>query len=126
MNSNPLLQVKVEYENLGAENVKIIYLSGRITMANTTEISNKIKKYFNDESYNVIVDLGNIQYLDSKGMAMLLTLEKTVKENQGTLLLTKAKSFVQELFNLTNLDSYFTFVEDLDAGRAYFLNNPEK
>lgn len=126
MNTNPLIQVKVEYEKLGAENVKVIYLSGRITMANTMEISNKIKKYFDDENYNVIIDLVNVQYLDSKGIAMLLTLEKNVKENKGVLLLTKAKSFVQELFNLTNLDSYFTFVEDLDVGRNYFLNNNGK
>ena len=123
---DPLIQIKVEYEKLGKLNVKLIYLSGRITLSNSTEVSSKFQKIFDDENYNVIVDLANLQYLDSKGMAMLLTLEKTIKENNGHLIITKANSFVQELFNLTNLNSYFNFVEDLEKARTYFASKDAK
>lgn len=122
MNGDPLIQIKIEYEKLGKLNAKIIYLNGRITLGNSMEVSNKLKNLFSDENYNIIIDLSNLQYLDSKGMAMLLTLEKTVKENGGTLLVTKANEFVQELFNLTNLNTYFTFVDNLDKGRSYFTS----
>ena len=121
MNNNPLIQIKVEYEMLDNISVKIIYLSGRITLANSVELSNKLKKYFDDENYNVIIDLSDVQYLDSKGMAIILTLEKTIKENNGILLLTKSNPFVQDLFHLTSLETYFTFIEDINAGRSYFL-----
>lgn len=120
MTSNPLIPFTVEYEKLGQKNVKIIYINGRITLANSYEITNKLKKYFDDENYNMIVDLSNLQYLDSKGMAMLITLEKTAKDNSGILILTRPNDFIQELFNLTNLNTYFTFVADLEEGRKYF------
>lgn len=119
---DPLIQLKVEYEKLGLKNVKIIYINGRMTLANSMELSNKIKKYFDDENYNVLIDISHLQYLDSKGMAMLLTIEKSIKENNGVLLLTKPNSFIQGIFNLTNLETYFTFVKDLDEGREFFSN----
>lgn len=118
-----MVQIKAEYEKLGAYNVKIIYLSGRITLANSTEISGKLKKLFDDENYNVIVDISNLQYLDSKGIAMLLSLEKTIKDNKGRLIITRANEFIQELFNLTNLNTYFNFVANIDEGRALFLSS---
>ncbi|MDH4263425.1 MAG: STAS domain-containing protein [Spirochaetia bacterium] len=122
MSENPLVHVKIEFEKLGETNVKIIYLAGRITLANATEISKKIEKYFNDENYNVIVDLEKLEYLDSRGMAILLSLEKTVKENKGIFILTKANQFVHELFILTSLSTYFTFSNNLDDARSNFLN----
>jgi anti-sigma B factor antagonist len=121
MTSDSLVQVKVEYEKLGEINVKIIYLSGRVTLTNSTEISNKLKKYFEDGNYNVIINLEKLEYMDSRGMAILLTLEKTIKENNGLLLLTKANTFVHELFILTSLDTYFTFANDIEAARNQFL-----
>jgi len=115
-----LVQIKVEYEKLGQKNVKIIHINGRMTLANSMELANKLKKYFDDDNYNILMDFTNLQYLDSKGMAMLLTIERSVKDNHGILVLTRPNSFIQGIFQLTNLESYFTFVKDLDEGREYF------
>jgi anti-anti-sigma factor len=120
MSIEPLIQVRFEYEKYGKINVKIIYLTGKITLSNSMEVANKLKKNFTDANYYVVIDLSQLQYLDSKGMAMLLTLEKTIKENNGELVMTKPNKFVQELFNLTNLNSYFNFVKDIEDARSHF------
>ncbi|MES0490000.1 MAG: STAS domain-containing protein [Leptospirales bacterium] len=112
--------VRIEYENISNSVVKVVYLQGKITAMNGIEINNKLKNLFEDNNYNVIVDISEIDYMDSKGMAMLLTLAKTIDQNQGKLILSKPSAFVKELLDLTNLSSFFNIASDLASARNEF------
>ena len=109
--------VRIEYENINNNVVKVVYLQGKITAMNGIEINNKLKNLFEDSNYHVIVDISEIDYMDSKGMAMLLTLAKTIDQNQGKLILASPSTFVKELLDLTNLSSFFNISTDLNSAR---------
>ena len=112
--------VRIEYENINNIVVKVVYLRGKITAMNGLEINNRLKTLFEDDNFNVIVDISEIDYMDSKGMAMLLTLAKTIDQNLGKLILAEPSTFVKGLLDLTNLSSFFNISPNLDSARNEF------
>jgi len=121
MTPKGIFNVHAENEELGSEVIRIVSIEGTITASNSLEINNKLKKIFQEAHYDTIIDITRLDYIDSKGIAMLLTLNKTVKENGCTLLLTSSSEFIQSLFELTDLNNYFTSVENVEKGREYFI-----
>ena len=117
-----LLQLRVDFEEVGFQKVKVVRMNGKIISSNSLDLNERLKKHFQDGFYDTILDISELEYIDSKGMAMLLTLAKTIKQNGGTFLMTKPCQFVHELLELTNLDTYFDFVENIEAGLNVFRN----
>ena len=112
-----LKQVRIEQETAGDIVVKIVYLSGKITALNGLEINHRLRNLFDDGLYNVFIDISDVNYMDSKGMAMLLTIAKSVEQNNGVLVLVKPSLFVKELLELTNLNTYFSIVDSMEEAR---------
>lgn len=117
-----LLQLRVDFEEVGFQKIKVVRMNGKIISSNSLDLNERLKKHFMDGFYDTILDISELEYIDSKGMAMLLTLAKTIKQNGGTFLMTKPSQFVHELLELTNLDTYFDFVENIEAGMQVFQN----
>jgi len=116
-----LSPIRLEFENIEKKAIKILYLRGKITALSGVELNKKLHKIFDDLNYNVIIDISNVEYMDSKGMAMLLTLAKTIERNNGKLLLTRPSEFVKDLLDLTNLTSFFSIVNDLPEARKKII-----
>ena len=69
-----------------------------------------------------ILDISQLEYINSTGIALLLTIARTVEQNRGKMLLTKPTQFVQELFDMTDLSGRFVIMPSLDAAREQFRN----
>jgi anti-sigma B factor antagonist len=81
---------------------------------------------FRDELYETVaaadpariaVDLGNVDFLSSSGVAILVGLKRRVDGHQGKLVLFGAQPVVQDLFRVIRLNQYFTFADDEQAAR---------
>ena len=120
MDLDPLLRFKTEIKNSGDTKVLVLYFSGKITSDNIFDLNHKIKTIFKEGIYNCILYLSELEYINSTGIAMLLTIAKTIEQNSGKLVLTKPTSFVKDLFDMTDLDTRFEIVEDVDSALALF------
>jgi anti-sigma B factor antagonist len=65
----------------------------------------------------VAVDLGNVDFLSSSGVAILVGLKRRVDGHQGKLVLFGVQPVVQELLRITRLTQYFTFADDEKSAR---------
>ena len=120
MSLNQLLRVKTEIEQFNETKVVIIYFSGKITSDNIFDLNLKIKNIFSEGYYHCIIHLAGLEYINSTGIAMLLTIAKTIEKNNGKLVLTKPSTFVKDLFDMTDLDSRFEIVESLQTAKEVF------
>ncbi|MDH5717214.1 MAG: STAS domain-containing protein [Spirochaetia bacterium] len=117
MSVNPLLRLKVEIENIDGKKVIILFFSGKINSDNVFDINQRIKKVFEEGIYNCIIHLSELEYLNSTGIAMFLTIARTIEQNGGKLILTKPSDFVKDLFDLTDLESRFKFVNSMEEAK---------
>ena len=58
----------------------------------------------------IVVDLSKVPFMDSTGLAALISDLKIVRQNQGDMALTGVTPEVMRIFQITLLDRAFTFI----------------
>ena len=62
----------------------------------------------------IILDLSQVQFMDSSGLGVLVTLLKKVG-SRGDLIIAGVRGIVADLFKLTRMDRVFRLVANVDA-----------
>lgn len=96
-------------------NAAIIELSGDIIGGpETTEFSNEIKKLLADNKKNIIIDLGQVKFMNSSGLGMLISALTTVKKENGNLKLANITDKIESLLMITKLITIFETYQSVD------------
>lgn len=109
-----------ETQKVGGNPVNVITLSGKITSDNIFDLNAKVKSIFENGVYNCILNISELEYVNSTGIALFLTVARTVEQNQGNLYLIQPTPFVQELFDMTDLSGRFSIVPSLEVAYEKF------
>ncbi|MBI4473907.1 MAG: STAS domain-containing protein [Acidobacteria bacterium] len=99
------------------DDVVVIDLSGRITMGEgTLVLRENIQKMLNAGDLKFILNLADVDYIDSSGLGELVTSFTTVRNHGGQLKLLNLTRRVQDLLQITKLLTVFeTFNSETEA-----------
>jgi anti-sigma B factor antagonist len=99
------------------DDVVILDLSGRITMGEGTLIlRDQILKLLNAGDRKFLLNLEDVNYIDSSGLGELVTSFTTVRNQGGLLKLLNLTRRVQDLLQITKLLTVFeTFNSEAEA-----------
>jgi anti-sigma B factor antagonist len=99
------------------DDVVILDLSGRITMGEGTVIlRDHIQKLLNAGDRKFLVNLSDVDYIDSSGLGELVSSFTTVRNQGGQLKLLNLTRRVQDLLQITKLLTVFeTFNSEPEA-----------
>jgi anti-sigma B factor antagonist len=90
------------------DDVVIMDLSGRITMGEGTLIvRERIKKLLDGGDRKFLLNLSDVDYIDSSGLGELVTSFTTVRNQGGQLKLLNLTRRVQDLLQITKLLTVF-------------------
>ena len=92
----------------------ISFTVDKINALITDEIREGIDRLFNNSFSKVIIDLKGVEYIDSSGFGVFLSLLKTATNNKGVFKLCGISAEVMELFKLLQLHNVFTLYSNLD------------
>ena len=81
-----------------------IEIEGDISFSNAQDIRKEILSSMNKLEKTVIVNLSKVDFVDSYGLSIFITLLKRVKENGGELILEYPQLGVQRFLEITQLD----------------------
>jgi len=80
----------------------------------------------NKEIPVLIVDMGNVDFIDSQGLQKLLGCLKLMQSQKSNLVLTSQQSSVRLVFEITRVDQLFAIFPDVNAFLDQFtLTNSE-
>ncbi len=102
--------LKTEVANNSGKGIEIT-LEGEITQETTPQLKELFKNLqFSNalENNEVKLNLKKVYYIASVGVGVLVSLLRTIKENNGNLLLSNLNNDLVELFRITHLDKIFT------------------
>ena len=103
------------------ESVTIVDLSGRITLG---EASVVVRDLINDlmskGNKKVLLNLGDVDYIDSSGIGLLVSSFTTVRSQGGELKLVNLSRRIGDLLKITKLYSLFDVKDDEAAAVASF------
>ena len=89
------------------DNHVVVNLSGSIYVEEAAQIRESLIDYIEKGHKTFVVDLGNVDYIDSSGLGTLVAIQKRALQNGGSVIIKNLKGLVKDLFELTRLTKVF-------------------
>ncbi len=85
--------------------------TNKLNAVNSEEVKTEVGRHFDNPGAKVIMNLGNIGFIDSSGFGALLSVLKKARGNSGSLCLCCITPDVMSLFRLLQLHNIFKMCE---------------
>ena len=103
------------------DGITVMDLSGRITLGEgSVTIRDAVRDVLAKGSNKILLNLGNITYIDSSGIGELVSAFTTVKNGGGELKLLNLTKKVHDLLQITKLYTVFDIKDDEASAIAAF------
>ena len=103
------------------DGVSVLDLSGRITLGEgSVQLRDAIRDLIGKGQKGILLDLGDVNYIDSSGLGELVSAYTTAKNQGASLKLLKLNKKVHDLLQLTKLYTVFDIYDDEAGAIASF------
>ena len=88
-----------------------IEVHGNLDAQSASELRERVRTVVADTSgQRIILDMNQVPFMDSTGLAALISGLKSVRQNDGWMALANVTPGVMRIFQITLLDRAFTFI----------------
>jgi anti-sigma B factor antagonist len=114
----------LEIQEREREGIVILDLKGRLIVGEpVSDLREKVREMVSAGKLNIVLNLQNLEYIDSTGLGGLVISYTTVKKAGGALKILNLSQRNVELLVLTKLTTVFEiFDEEQDAVNSFFPN----
>lgn len=115
--------MEIEVKKLGST-IHLLILSGEMDMYNSHELKNAFLELVSSGIRGFILDMQDLQYIDSSGVSTLIFLYTTAKKKNLKLWFVNVKGSVLKVLELTKLTKIFPLAGSLESLLAQFKKKP--
>ncbi|WP_028306488.1 STAS domain-containing protein [Desulfitibacter alkalitolerans] len=112
------MEVKVD-KIKGAE---IVTVSGKIDAYQSIKLKDALNDIIDRGSKKIIVNLHDVNFLDSTTLGILISALKKIKNKGGEICITRLQPNVEEIFELTRLNKIFTIFSSNEEAIDFLAN----
>ncbi len=87
--------------------VTVMSLNGKLDAYYSIELENKINKVIAGGCNKILVDFGDVNYISSSGLRVVLSSLKKLKKSGGRIILSDLKPYVYEVFEISGFTQIF-------------------
>ena len=112
------MSLTLENEKLDLETY-IVTLTGRLLLGNAcADLEALLLRLVGRGAKTLIFDLRGVSHMDSTGMGRFIEAHRLLQSIGGSMRMVAATGAVREMFQVTRLDTIFTFYPSVEAARA--------
>jgi anti-sigma B factor antagonist len=116
--------IKISLDSSGAGSISIVRVDGVIDTMTAPELEKVMNSLLEQRKYNVIVDLGGVDYISSAGWGIFISNIREIRQNQGDIKLARMIPNVYEIFELLEFDSILRAFESIEKAKSDFDSLP--
>ena len=103
------------------DDIIIISLTGKIMGGpEATEINEEFNQLIDDKKLKVVIDLKEVEWMNSSGLGILIDAVTVLKNNNGALRLVNVSDRIVNLLKITKLDTVFDLRDSLEEAIKSF------
>jgi len=103
------------------EKCDLVTVKGRIDSYTAPNLSEALSTITKRNQFKIIMEMGDVSYVSSAGLRVLIDLQKTCKKaDLGEVLLVKIPQRVYETLELAGFVPLFKFYQNVESALAYF------
>lgn len=111
----------MDYQIEKHEDILILSLNGRLLGEHQTiALMEQVEEQIELGYVNFVIDLSNLEFINSTGLNFLLTLLTKGRKQDGEVLLCNLNELLSNLIITTKLNSFFTIAESRQEALAHF------
>src|ERR1044071_507396 len=109
-----------------ADDVTILDLSGKITIGEgSVQLREAVRRLLDDGKKKILLNLGDVSYVDSSGIGELVSSYTTTNNNGGELKLLNLTKKIQDLLMITKLLTVFETYDNESEARDSYKKQPD-
>lgn len=112
--------IRSEQERIGNNLVTVVTLPETLNAANAAEVRSSLSQIIDTPSTHLILDLSSVDFMDSMGLSVLISVLRACRSQERILKLCGLKKQVQMLFSVTGMDTVFQIYESTDQAKQEF------
>lgn len=98
----------------------LIKMNGRIDTYTAPKLQEAMDAVLDSGKHNIVFDMGDVDFLSSKGLWVLTETQKKCKKGKGKMVLVNTDEKIRKSFELVGMTDYFEIFEDLTAAVGSF------
>jgi anti-sigma B factor antagonist len=100
------------------ESSNVLALEGQVDLHVSPKVAASLAALMKQELARIVVDLSDVTYIDSSGLAVLINAAQTVETYGGKLMLAGVQPDVQSILEVAGLSQFFLVYPHVDAALA--------
>jgi anti-sigma B factor antagonist len=96
--------------------IYIIDVNGEMDLYNSYKLKELVMKMLEKKIQKFIINMENVEYIDSSGIGALIYIYSTIKKLSLKLLIANVRSSVKKVIELTKLMGYFPITGNVIEG----------
>lgn len=92
--------------------VSVISVKGYVDTTTSTDLEESLKRLLGKGRYDIVIDLGDVNYISSAGWGIFISEIKEIRENGGDL---KLASMIGDVYEVFELLEFQTILESFDT-----------
>lgn len=113
--------IQLSVKQTGANNdISIIKVGGYIDTTTSAELERSLEFLLKSDNYNIIIDLGNVDYISSAGWGIFISEIKGIRDKGGDLKLVNMMPDVYEVFELLEFHYILKAFDSIEDAIADF------
>jgi anti-sigma B factor antagonist len=93
-------------------------VTGRLDLRSAPELRAQVMAALVAGSGSMVIDLEDVEFIDSSGLGVLIGLHKQAEAKGGRLAIVPPTGSARQIFALTRTESFFTLVPNQEAARV--------
>jgi anti-sigma B factor antagonist len=106
--------VDLSLETRHTDDVTIVSVGGEIDVYTAPKLRDKVTELVGEGHYNLVIDMENVEFLDSTGLGVLVGGLKKVRSHDGSMEIVCNQDRLLKIFRITGLAKVFT-IHDSEA-----------
>lgn len=103
------------------DGITVISLDGNVMGGpDATSLNDELHKLVSESKSKVVVDLGNVKFMNSSGLGMLIRALSTIRNAGGDLKLARPSEKIESLLMVTKLITVFDHYESVEQAVKAF------
>ena len=110
------MEVNIREDN----HIKIVAVTGEVDLYSSPKLRTELLATTKAKHKAILVDLHQVSYMDSSGIATLVEALQQVKKYGGKLKIANLQGAVRDVFELSRLDKVFDIYASLEEAKPTF------
>ena len=96
------------------DDIALVSIEGEIERNNFEDLIDAFTVLFLKKARKIIVDMGKVSYIDSAGIAQIISIQAKLKDNSSRMIFINIRDTVKKLFEILRLDEIFEISPTMD------------